>query len=235
MGALHQRATIARADGNRSIAGASTPSRARLRQLPENQPEDGVSPRCLDERSVIPEKGWHAGFPAPRVEAVDEVTEWIQGEMLAQRQADPQGARARGPSAVRLMVGKPEQSTVQEMRCEADRPPPVVTRQRLPQHRHVRVITADETLVEWLLEGPHCRRGRTRSRRACSAANGAGLEIHDDTVALGVAFTRIWFRLPVCRLETGANMEPRERPDRGDRGHEQPEGQTRQAPADELR
>ena len=88
------------------------PSRARLRQLPENQPEDGVSPCCLDERFVIPEKGWHAGFPAPRVEAVDEVTQWIQSEMLAQRQTDPQGARARGPSAVRLMVGKPEQSTV---------------------------------------------------------------------------------------------------------------------------
>ena len=67
-------------------------------------------------------------------------------------------------------------------------------------------------------------RTRSRSRRACSPANGAGLEIHDDTMAPGVAFTRIWFRLPVRRRETGANMEPRERPDRGDPGHEQPEG-----------
>lgn len=80
------------------------------------------------------------------------------------------------------------------MHCEADRPPPAVIRQRLPQHRHVRVVTADETLVEWLLEGPHCRRGRTRSRRACSAANGAELEIHDDTVAYWRRITRIWFR-----------------------------------------
>lgn len=59
------------------------PSRARLGQFPENQSEDAVSPCCLDERFVIPEKGWHAGFPAPRVEAVDEVTQWIQGQVLA--------------------------------------------------------------------------------------------------------------------------------------------------------
>ena len=86
----------------------------RLGQPPEHQAKDGVSPRCLDERLAVLEKGWHAGLrpvaggSGRRSSKVD-----TERSMLAQAPTQsPSVMRPRRPSTARLVVCQPEQSTV---------------------------------------------------------------------------------------------------------------------------
>src|SRR5262245_33557699 len=59
-----------------------------------------------------------------------------------------------------LVVRKPEDRTVQRVDREAERPPTRAARERLPEHRHVRVVVPEEAPVEGLERAPDERRDR---------------------------------------------------------------------------
>ena len=127
----------------------------RLGQSPEHEAKNGVSPRCLHERLAVLEKRWHASCAPLRVEAVDEVAKREERRMLAQGQPNTERMRPRRPSTTRLVVCQPEQSTVREVHREARRPPRATIGHRLPEHRDIRVVTADQPTVKRLLKDPH--------------------------------------------------------------------------------
>ena len=129
-------------------------SLTRRRQLAKHDAEHGVTPRRLCERAGIREERRDAGLSPGRVDAVDEVAERIEREMLRDRHPECELPRADRQPRARLVEGEAERGTVGDMDREASRSPARPACHALPEHRDVGVVAAEDALVERLLCRP---------------------------------------------------------------------------------
>ena len=88
--------------------------------------------------------------------------------MLGERHPEREPARFRAHETPCLVVRKPEEGAVQEVGGEADAAPARLARHCLAENGDVRVVAAEESLVERLLSGPDsgCERTTRRSSEA---------------------------------------------------------------------
>ena len=99
-----------------------------------------------------------------RMVAVDEEAERVQRQVLGQRHADSELALVDRYAASRFVKCEPESRAVRRMEREPDRAPARTARHPLAQDGDVRVVAAEDLLVERLLAGPH--------ERGCGAGDG---------------------------------------------------------------
>jgi endonuclease-8 len=124
-----------------------------------------VPPGGLGEGAACHQPG-HSRLAAAGVVEVDEVAEREERQVLADRH------RQREPSLVDiepppgLVVDEPEDGAVCEMDGETRSPPAGAACQELAEHRDVRIVVAEDALVERLLHGPDC--GCDRTGDGCS-------------------------------------------------------------------
>ena len=113
--------------------------------------------RGLGERTRA-EQLLHAGLAARRVVAIDEGPSREEREVLGQRELEGQTRPVRQPR--RLVVDEPEERAIQRMDREPERPPARTARERLPEHRDVRVVVPEQPPVDRLERHPDERRRR---------------------------------------------------------------------------
>jgi endonuclease-8 len=113
--------------------------------------------RGLGERTRA-EQLLHAGLAARRVVAIDEGPRREEREVLGQRELEAQTTPVRQPR--RLEVDEPEERAIQRMDREPERPPARTARERLPEHRDIRVVVPEQPPVDRLERGPDERRRR---------------------------------------------------------------------------
>src|SRR5919202_7119921 len=75
-----------------STASPAIPRRSPLDESPEDEAEDGVAEGLLGEDAFAPERR-QVSLGAPRMLAVDEQGERVEGDVLGQR--EPEGERTR--------------------------------------------------------------------------------------------------------------------------------------------
>ena len=88
------------------------------------------------------------------MEAVDEIAEGIERDVLAQSHRHRKPTRPLRPSSACFPIHEPEGRAVHEMECKSRRPPSSPTDSDLPKHSHVGVVATDYPLVERLLNRP---------------------------------------------------------------------------------
>jgi len=128
----------------------------------EDRPEERVTPGRLGERARIHEQWWDAGLTARRVVAIDEVSERVEGDVLGERHAEYELPRVDGELAPKLVIRKAEDRPVEGVDRESPGTPTWTSGERLAEHSDVRVVTAEEPLVDRLLQSPDgrgCRAG----------------------------------------------------------------------------
>ena len=108
----------------------------------------------------------HSGLASRGVVAVDERSCREERQVLGQSELDRQTARVARRPTRDLVVREPEDRAVHGMERKAERPPAPPARERLPEHRHVRVAIPKEHLVDRLERTPDER--RDRPCRCCS-------------------------------------------------------------------
>src|SRR5439155_17160338 len=107
----------------------------------------------------------------------DEVAERIEAQVLAERGCDGELPGRDAQSPPELEEREPEDRAIDGMHREARCAPLPPPRHRLPEQRDVRVVAAEDTFVERLLNPPErCgrRAGRGGSSSAGHAASPAG-------------------------------------------------------------
>jgi hypothetical protein len=91
------------------------------------------------------------------VEAIDEVGERIQGNVLRDCHSYRELARVKGDPPSDLVERKTEDRSVHRVDSESRGGPGRTASYRLPEHCDVRVVAAKKSLVQRLLERPHGR------------------------------------------------------------------------------
>ena len=104
------------------------------------------------------------------MEAVDEIRERIQRDVLGKREPERDVPGPPSRSRPELRVGDSEERAVRGVPGEADGAP-MVPADRLAEERDVRVVAAEEPLVDRLEDAPGSSRDRARNRRSRSAAH----------------------------------------------------------------
>jgi hypothetical protein len=124
----------------------------------------------LPEGLRVAEQRGDSFLAARRVVAVDEVRERVEGHVLGERHAERQSARLDRDAAAGLVVREPEERAVHGVHRDTERQPSRPTGERLAQEGDIRVVAAEEPLVDRLQRAPD--RGRNRSGHCCSRARG---------------------------------------------------------------
>jgi hypothetical protein len=128
-----------------------------------------VPDRRLAEGARVRQKRRDPGLSSRRVEAVDEVPERIQGDVLGERHPDREPPVADVHAAASCLEGEAEERAVERVECESERTPAGTAHHGLAEDRDVRVVAAEETLVDGLESAPdgRCdRAGRGRMEPA---------------------------------------------------------------------
>jgi endonuclease-8 len=126
-----------------------------------------VAPGGLGERAARHQSG-QAGLTARRVVEVDEIAEREECQVLSERHRDREPPLVDDEPSPGLVVHEPEHGAVREMNGETGSPPAGAARHELAEHRDVRVVVAEDALVERLLRSPDC--GRDSTGGGCSDA-----------------------------------------------------------------
>src|SRR4029450_11155453 len=117
-------------------------------------PKRGLSESAQAEQLL------HTGLAARRVVPIDKSSRREQRHVLRQCELERESAAISLDAAGNFVVGEPEDRPVQRMDCESQRPPGRPTRERLPEHGHVRVVVPEQSPVEGLERSPDERRER---------------------------------------------------------------------------
>jgi endonuclease-8 len=119
-----------------------------------------VPNRCLPEGRQA-EQTYDAGLASCRVVAVDQDSCGKQGQMLEQRELECKSSSIPAHTSSDLEIREPEDRAVHGMDREPERPPAPPSRERLPEHGHVRVVVSEDPSVDGLERAPDERRDRT--------------------------------------------------------------------------
>jgi endonuclease VIII len=114
----------------------------------------------LREGASIRQERRQAFLAARRVVSVDEVAERVEREVFRKRHPERQAARLDRTPLADGVEDDAEDRAVQRVESEADRAPMRPPCHRLPEHRNVRVVAAEQPPVERLDQSPG---GRGRS------------------------------------------------------------------------
>jgi hypothetical protein len=112
-----------------------------------------MAPSGLGE-GALAEHRRQPALTAGGVIPVDERAEREEYEVLADRHAEGEPPWIDVDPAPQLVEGEPEHGPVADVDREAGRPPAWAARGELPQQRDVRVVVAERSLVDRLLECP---------------------------------------------------------------------------------
>ena len=142
-----------------------------LRESSENCTEQRVAPSRLRERARVRQERRHARLAARRVVAVDQRTERIKSDVLREGDSQRELPRVDRESRPGFVEGQPEERAVHGMDCEPGVPPVPTARHALPEHGDVRVVAAEEALVEGLERSPRQCSDRAGGRGSCAAGH----------------------------------------------------------------
>jgi hypothetical protein len=129
---------------------------SRFRKQAERRAEDDVPHAGLAECAHVGEQRRNADFAARGVVPVGEVGERrVEGGMLRKGHGERQPSLVHVHSPPNGVVGQAEQSPVQRMQGESGDPPATSTRDPLSEDGHVRVVAAEEPLVDRFEQTPN--------------------------------------------------------------------------------
>jgi YD repeat-containing protein len=119
----------------------------RLCQTAEHSAEKSMAPRGLSEGTHVCQKPRHAGLAACRMEAVDKIREWKQGEVLRERHTDREPPRVDRDASSYLVERQTEDRTVHRVDSKPRDSPCRSASDDLSEHCDIGVVAAKESLV----------------------------------------------------------------------------------------